>query len=88
MPDLKDILNNEAVKKLMADKSALEHLQNAPETQQLFTLLQQKSGSSAEQLASTAAGGENSQLMGVIQQLLRDPESQKLLSSISKKFPL
>lgn len=88
MPDLKDILNNESAKKLMADKSALEHLKNAPETQQLLTLLSQKSGSGADQLAHSAAARDSARLMGAIRQLLSDPEGQKLLGSISQKLPL
>jgi len=72
----------------MSDKTALERLQNAPETRRLMELLSQKSGSSADQLAKSAAGGDSTQLMGVIQQMLRDPESQKLLGAISKNLPL
>lgn len=88
MPNLKDILNHESAKKLMADKSALEHIKSAPETQQLLDLISQKSGSGTDHLANAAAGGDSAQLMGAIKQLLNDPEGQKLLNSISQKLPL
>ena len=88
MPDLKDILNSDSAKKLMSDPSALRHIQNAPETQRLMELLGQKAGSGTDQLANAASQGNSAQLMDVIQQLLRDPESQKLLGTISKKLPL
>ena len=88
MPDLKDILNNDSAKKLMSDKGALERIQNAPETRRLLELLSQKSGSTTDQLANSASSGDSAQLMGAIQQLLRDPESQKLLGTISKNLPL
>ena len=88
MPDLKDILNNESAKKLMTNRSALEQIQNAPETRKILDLLSQKSGAKPDQLANSAAGGNSAQLMDAIQQLLRDPEGQKLLGSISKKLPL
>ena len=88
MPDLKDILNNESAKKLMANSSALEQIQNAPETRKILDLLGQKSGRNPDQLANSAAAGDSAQLRDAIRQLLRDPEGQKLLGSISKKLPL
>lgn len=88
MSDLKDVLNSGTAKKLMSDQAALERLQSAPETQRLLELLSRKTGSDPERLVRSASGGSSAQLMDVIQQLLKDPESQQLLGSISKKLPL
>lgn len=86
MPDLNDLLNSEHAKKLIQDQSTVSHLKNAPESQRLLELLAQKTDGNLDQMANAAVQGDPKQLMGAIQELLRDPKSKKLLNEISQSI--
>ena len=88
MPDLNELFQNEQVKKMMNDHTTVDRLKNAPESQRLLELLSQQANGSPESMVNAAARGEPQQLMGAIQKLLRDPESQKLLNEISRGLKL
>lgn len=88
MPDLNDLLHSEQLKKMMGDQAVAERLKNAPECQQLLEILSRQANCDPERMVNDAAKGESQQLLAVIQKMLRDPESQKLLNSISRGLKL
>lgn len=88
MPDLNELLSSKPAQTLLNDQNTVSRLKNAPESQRLLELLNQQADGNLENLASAAAQGNPQQLMGAIQKLLHDPESQKLLQNISQGIKL
>ena len=84
MPDLKDLLHSGQAEQLMKDKHTLDAIQNAPETQQLLSMLSQNAGGDLEGAASAAAKGDSAKLMGAMSRLLNDPEGKRLVEQIRK----
>ena len=83
MSDLNDFLKNEQLKKMMNDRTIMERVKNAPESQRILEILSQQNKCNPENMVNAAARGEPQQLMDAIQKLLHDPESKKLLDEIS-----
>lgn len=86
MPDFKDILNSDQAAKLMGDKSTLDSLKKAPQTQKLLSMLAQNTGGDLESAANAAANGDAARLMGAMTKLLKDPEGKRLVEEISKNI--
>ena len=86
MPEFQDILNSQRAARLMGDPKKLEQLQNAPETQRLFQLLQQNAGDDLEQAAQQAAQGDAGQLMAAVRQLTRSPEGKRLIQRLQQSL--
>ena len=86
MPDFNDILKSEQAAKLIGDKSTLDALQKAPQTQKLLSMLAQNAGGDLEGAASAATKGDAARLMGAMQKLLKDPEGVKLVEQISNSI--
>ncbi len=86
MSGFNSFLKDPQAAKLMGDSSKLEQLKNAPETQQLFSMLSRSTGGDLEQAAGKAAKGDTSQLVGAIRQLLADPEGAQLIQKMKDKL--
>lgn len=84
MPDFSELLHSEQAGKLMQDKSAVEALQKAPQTQKLLSMLSQSVGGDLEGAAESAAKGNAAKLMGAMTKLLGDPEGKRLVEEISR----
>ncbi len=85
MPNFDELLNGREAKKLMGDAAKLEQLRDAPETQKIFSMLQQSAGD-LEQAAGKAAKGDAGQLVSAIRQLMQDPEGQKLIEQMKRNM--
>lgn len=85
MPDFQQVLNSEQTARLMEDSKKLEQIRNAPETQRLFQLLGQSAGD-LEQAAGRAAQGDTGQLISAIQQLMKNPEGQRLIEKMKQSL--
>lgn len=85
MPNLDDLLRSPQAEKLMGD-GKLDHLKNAPETQQLFSMLSKNAGGNLEQAADSAAKGDSTQLLSAIRQLMQDPEGARLIRQMKEKL--
>lgn len=86
MPGFDDLLKNPQAEQLMGNSEKLEKLKDAPETQKIFSILNQNTGGSLEQAAGNAAKGDTAQLMDAIKQLMRDPEGAKLIQQMKTKL--
>ena len=79
MQNLEDFLHN-------SNRDTLEQLKNAPETQKIFELLNQRTGGNLEQTAEKAAKGDTTQLLSAIKSLMQTPEGAHLFQQIKSKL--
>ena len=84
MPNLDGLLHNKQAAQLLSDRKKLEQLRNAPETQQLFSMLQEKTGNDLEQAANHAAQGDAAPLVSAIRTLMNNPEGAKLIEKMKQ----
>ncbi len=84
MSNFDDLLHNQQAAHLLSDQSKLEQLRQAPETQQLFSMLRDHTGGDLEQAANRAAQGNAAPLISAIQKLMRDPEGAKLMEKMKQ----
>lgn len=86
-PELNDVLNSLQAANLLKDKAALESLLNSGEAQRLMELLNRNTGGGLKNAAQSAMKGDTSQLMGLVEGLMKDPQSAKLVEELNKKIP-
>lgn len=86
MPNLEQFMQNPQAGDLIGDRKKLESLMNTPETQKLFTMLNQKTEGGLEQAAESAAKGESKQLISAIKQLMENPEAAQLIQAMKSKL--
>ena len=84
MANLDGLLHNKLAAHLLSDQKKLEQLRNAPETQQLFTMLRENTGGDLEQAANHAAKGDAAPLISAIRALMRDPQGAKLMEKMKQ----
>lgn len=83
----KDILKSPQAEKLLNNKSNLENLMKSPDTQQLMNMLNQSAGGGLKAAAEAAMKGDTSRIMGLMNQLMSDPEGAKVVDRIHKNMP-
>ena len=81
MPNFDEFLKGKQAAQLMGDKGKLEKLRDAPETQQIFSMLSRSTGD-LEAAAESAAKGDTAQLTDAIRKLMQDPEGAKLIQKM------
>lgn len=81
MPNFDELIKGKQAAQLMGDRSRLEKLRDAPETQQIFSMLSRTAGD-LESAAERAAKGDAAQLTEAIRQLMRDPEGARLIQKM------
>ncbi len=86
MQKFDQFLNDPQASKLMSDSSKLEQLRDAPETQQIFSMLSQSTGGNLEQAAGQAAKGDTKQLVSAIRKLMHDPQGARLIQQMKDKL--
>ena len=84
-PDLNDMLTSPQAAELLKNRQSVESLLNSTEARRLMELLNQNSGGGLKQAAQSAANGDISQLMGLVEGLMKDPQSAKLVEDLNKK---
>ena len=85
MPNFDELLKGKEASRLMQDPGKLEKLRDAPETQRIFSMLNQSTGD-LEGAAQRAAQGDTAQLAGAIRRLMSDPEGAKLIQKMKDNF--
>ena len=85
MPNFDELLKGKQAAQLMGDKGKLEKLRDAPETQQIFSMLSKSTGD-LEAAADRAAKGDAAQLTDAIRKLMQDPEGAKLIQKMKDSF--
>ena len=81
MPNLDELIKGKQAARLLGDKGKLEKLRDAPETQQIFSMLSRSTGD-LEAAADRAAKGDTAQLTDAIRKLMQDPEGAKLIQKM------
>ena len=84
-PNLNEMLNSPKTADLLKNRQAMESLLNSNEARKLMELLNQNSGGGLKDAAQSAMKGNTSQLMGLVQNLMSDPQSAKLVDELNKK---
>lgn len=67
--NLDDLMKNPAAAGLLQHKEVLAALLHSPDTQKLMSMLEQRAGSGLQQAAASAAKGDPSALMGLMNSL-------------------
>ena len=86
MSQLGSILNSPEASKIAGSSDKLEKLMSAPETKQIFSMLNQTTGGNLEAAAGNAAKGDSAQLISAIKQQMQNPEAAKLISQMKSKL--
>lgn len=84
-PNLNEVLNSPKTADLLKNRQAMESLLNSNEARRLMELLNQNSGGGLKDAAQSAMKGNTTQLMGLVQSLMNDPQSAKLVEELNKK---
>ncbi|MGM9606475.1 MAG: hypothetical protein ACI3XJ_03110 [Oscillospiraceae bacterium] len=82
---LDDLLHAPQAASLLKNKQAMENLMKSGEAQRLMELLNKNAGSGLKDAAQSAMNGDTSQLMNLVQGLMKDPQSAKLVEELNKK---
>lgn len=75
MPNLDQFLRDEHASKLLKDTAKLEQLRDAPETQKIFSMLNESTGGNLEQ----AAQDDPAHIISAIRKIMQNPEGAALL---------
>ena len=84
-PSLNDVINSPQAADLLKNRQAMENLLHCAETRQLMAMLDQNSGGSLKDAAQAAMKGNASQLIGLVQGLMSDPNNVRLVEELNKK---
>ena len=84
-PNLNEVLNSQKTADLLKNGQAMEALLNSNEARRLMELLNQNSGGGLKDAAQSAMKGDTAQLMGLVQGLMNNPQSAKLVEELNKK---
>lgn len=82
-----DILNSPQAAKLLKNKDQIMGLMNSPDAKKLINLLQQNNGTGLQSAAEAAMKGDPAKLMGMVQNLMNNPEGAKTVENINKNIP-
>jgi len=84
-PNLNEMLNSPKTADLLKNRQAMDALLHSDEARRLMELLNQNSGGGLKDAAQSAMKGNAAQLMGLVQGLMKDPQSVKLVEELNKK---
>lgn len=71
---------------LLQNKQAVQTIMQSQEAKQLLDLLNQNSGQSLKDAAQSALKGETAQLTRLVDDLMRNPQSARLMEDLQKKI--
>lgn len=84
--NLNSLLSSPRADGILHDRKAVEALMRSDEARQLMQRLSQSGGEALKGAAQSAVKGDAAQLMGMVEALMRDPESAKLAEQLDRKF--
>lgn len=85
-PDLNEVLRSPQAAELLKNRQALESLLRSDEARRLLDSLNQNSGGGLKNAAQAAMKGDGTQLMGLVQGLMNDPKSARLVQDLNTKL--
>ena len=83
--DLNEMLHSPKTADLLKNRQTMEALLRSDEARTLMDLLNRNSGGGLQDAAQSAMKGNTTQLMGLVQGLMNDPKSAKLVEELNKK---
>lgn len=84
-PNWNEMLNSPKTADLLKNRQAMESLLHSDEARRIVELLNQNSGGGLKDAAQSAMNGNAAQLMGLVQGLMNDPQSARLVEELNKK---
>lgn len=84
--DFNEVLTSPQAANLLKNKQVMENLMKSDEAQRLMELLNQNAGSGLKDAAQSAMKGDTTQLMGLVQNLMKDPKNAKLVEDLNRKI--
>ena len=84
-PDLKKVMSSPQAAELLKNKQGLENLMKSGEAQRLMELRNRNAGGGLKDAAQSAMTGDAAHLMGLVEGLMKDPKSAKLVEDLNKK---
>lgn len=85
--NLDDLMKNPAAAGLLQHKEVLVALLHSPDTQKLMSMLEQRAGSGLQQAAASAAKGDPSALMELMNSVMQSQEGAAVVERIQKAAP-
>lgn len=85
-PNWNEMLHSPKTADLLKNKQAMESLLRSDEARKLMELLNRNSGGGLKDAAQSAMNGNAAQLMGLVQGLMKDPQSAKLVEDLNQKI--
>lgn len=87
-PDWNGMFHSLQATNLLNNKQAVESLMKSQEAKQLMELLSKNSEQNLQQAAQSAINGNTAQLAQLVEGLMRNPQSAKLVEDLNKKVNL
>ena len=84
--NLDELMKDPKAAGLLKNKALLQTILNAPDTQRLIQLLDQKAGGDLKQAASSAAKADTQALTGLVRQVMGSQEGAKLIHQLNQKL--
>lgn len=85
-PNLNQVFASPQAQNLLNNKQTLESIMKSGEAQRLMELLNKNAGSGLKNAAQSAMQGDPSQLKKLVDNLMQNPESAKLVENLNKKI--
>ena len=80
--NLDELMKDPKAASLLKNKALMQSILNAPDTQRLMQLLDQKAGADLKQ----AAAGNTQALSGLVRQVMGSEEGSRLIQQLSQKI--
>ena len=83
-PNMNDLMKSPQAAQLLKNRTAVENLAKAPETQHLMNLLNQSAGGGLKSAAEAAMKADTTQLIAIMYSRINDPNGAKLVAQHNK----
>lgn len=85
-PDREHTSRLQQPEQLLQNKQTVEKIIQSQEAKQLMDLLNQNSGQSLKDAAQSALKGDTTRLTSLVDDLMRNPQSARLMEELQKKI--
>lgn len=85
--NLDDLMKNPEAAGLLKNKDTVMNLMKSPDTKKLMDLLNQKAGSGLKGAADAAMKGDTSQLMSLMETIMKSKEGAAVVERINQTIP-
>ena len=86
-PKLDELMKTPQAAGLLKNKDAVMGLMNSPDAQKLLQMLNQKGGDGLKTAADAAMKGDTSQLVGLVEGIMKSKEGAAVVERINQAIP-